>query len=541
MIEVELPDGTIAEFPDGTSQDVIKGALQKRFGAPESQQSQDMRSELSGMSNKLGDATIESLPQARYDALSPGGKAMAVARGAGRMADDVVRGAADMFTFGLADEFAAKAGDLTGIGGQAGNYEQNLADQRQRDSEGGVPRFVGQMAGAIALPGAGAKTTMGAVGQGALMGGAYGFGSGEGGFESRLGSSALGAGTGGLAGGAVRGVANAIERRMAGKVAPTIEELGLYANKAYKAADEAGVIIKPESTQRLTAAIKQQLAEDGFDEVLHPGVVAVLNRLDRLEGENVTLKGMDIVRRVAGNAASDVTKRDQRRIVGKMIDQIDDFIGGLKPGDVLAGNSKEAANQMLRARSLWTRMKKAEKVDTAILKAERRAATTGSGGNADNAVRQNVRSILDNPKLARGLSTAEKKAADNVVFGTMGQNLLRLGGKAAPTGIVSGGGSAATGALIGGLLGGPAGAAVGAAALPAAGSASKFLADRMTTRNVEKLSQLIRSGGLTARQVAKFIQQGVIPAPVGFKAIEAAAQAGQMPMSRIGAEVATGR
>lgn len=33
MIEVELPDGTIAEFPDGTSQDVMKSALQKRFGA----------------------------------------------------------------------------------------------------------------------------------------------------------------------------------------------------------------------------------------------------------------------------------------------------------------------------------------------------------------------------------------------------------------------------------------------------------------------------------------------------------------------------
>lgn len=32
MIEVELPDGTIAEFPDGTSHDVMRNALQKRFG-----------------------------------------------------------------------------------------------------------------------------------------------------------------------------------------------------------------------------------------------------------------------------------------------------------------------------------------------------------------------------------------------------------------------------------------------------------------------------------------------------------------------------
>lgn len=34
MIEIELPDGTIAEFPEGTPNDAIKGALQKRFGAP---------------------------------------------------------------------------------------------------------------------------------------------------------------------------------------------------------------------------------------------------------------------------------------------------------------------------------------------------------------------------------------------------------------------------------------------------------------------------------------------------------------------------
>lgn len=35
MIEVETPDGGIAEFPDGTSPDVIKGALRKRFPPPQ--------------------------------------------------------------------------------------------------------------------------------------------------------------------------------------------------------------------------------------------------------------------------------------------------------------------------------------------------------------------------------------------------------------------------------------------------------------------------------------------------------------------------
>ena len=34
MIEVELPDGSIAEFPDGTSPDVMRNALRRRFPAP---------------------------------------------------------------------------------------------------------------------------------------------------------------------------------------------------------------------------------------------------------------------------------------------------------------------------------------------------------------------------------------------------------------------------------------------------------------------------------------------------------------------------
>lgn len=33
MIEIELPDGSVAEFPDGTSNDVIKGTLAKQFAA----------------------------------------------------------------------------------------------------------------------------------------------------------------------------------------------------------------------------------------------------------------------------------------------------------------------------------------------------------------------------------------------------------------------------------------------------------------------------------------------------------------------------
>jgi hypothetical protein len=497
MIEIELPDGTIAEFPDGTPDETISSVLSKQFGGAQ--------------------------PQTEKPAEE--------SRGLFRRVDDFVRGGADMLTFGLADEFSAKMGDVTGIGGEAGAYDKNLAAQRQRDSQGGVERLAGQLAGAVAIPGAAARTVGGAALQGAAMGGAYGFGSGEGDATERAKSAALGAATGGAVGGAVRGVTNAIANRAARATIPTTEALKAAGNKAYKAAEDAGAIIKAGRTARLTQSVKDDLAEFGYDTALHPGVGAVLRRLEDLEGSNVTVKGLDIVRRVAANAAKDYNNPSQQALAAKVIDHIDDFMADIKPADILAGDGKKAANEFLKARSLWTRMKKAESVDTAALRAELRAAASGSGANADNALRQNVNRLLSSPKASRGMSKVEKKAAERVVRGTVGQNLLRLGGKAAPTGIVSGGGGAATGALIGSFLGGPAGAAVGAVALPAAGKVSQILGDRATARNAEALSEIIRSGGYTAKQLAEMARRGLIPAIQGVSKADVLDRAIRQPVA----------
>jgi len=53
MIEVELPDGTVAEFPDGTSNDVIQSALQKRFGQPLGAGEDIVRSGANGLARGL--------------------------------------------------------------------------------------------------------------------------------------------------------------------------------------------------------------------------------------------------------------------------------------------------------------------------------------------------------------------------------------------------------------------------------------------------------------------------------------------------------
>lgn len=68
MIEVELPDGTIVEFPEGTSPDVIKGVLSKRFGSAKPQ-SEGM-AKLSDMSrNPTVQPRERGVGQALYDNL----------------------------------------------------------------------------------------------------------------------------------------------------------------------------------------------------------------------------------------------------------------------------------------------------------------------------------------------------------------------------------------------------------------------------------------------------------------------------------------
>lgn len=155
-----------------------------------------------------------------------------------RSIDSTVRGAADTLTFGLSDRLSAAGGALTGIGGEFGDYSRNLRRERiaqdQRDMADPVSSTVGRLAGGVAggvglarnglsLTTAAANRGAGLLGtsaasaaEGAILGGAQGFGSGEGGFEERLASAGdaakVGAAIGGVAPAVVSGVTTAVRR-----------------------------------------------------------------------------------------------------------------------------------------------------------------------------------------------------------------------------------------------------------------------------------------------------------------------------------------
>ncbi len=131
-----------------------------------------------------------------------------VARQTGRNVDEIVRGAADVLTVGLADEAAARARATLGE-----DYETALAEERARDEAAPVGlRLMGQVPAAMtagALVGA-PRTLLQAMLQSGIFGSLYGYGSGEGGAAERSAEALKGGATGALIAAPVYGAANVL-------------------------------------------------------------------------------------------------------------------------------------------------------------------------------------------------------------------------------------------------------------------------------------------------------------------------------------------
>lgn len=394
-------------------------------------------------------------------------------------------------------------------------YDRNMQVeeelQKRREARSPVASTAGAVAGGLGATAPlaagglsflnGAKPTLASLaGRGAAEGAAYGgaYGAGEGrGLKDRLYNGAEAAITGGATGAGIGAIARGLMRGGSAG-APGIDDLRTAANDAYQKAEQAGVVFTPQAVQTVTGKVVRSLTDLGFDPALQPGAAAVVRRLQDLGGQNVTLKGLDTIRKVASNGFIPGNKSNNKA-VSEIVSAIDDMIANPGPGGVLMGDARAGSDALKTARELWSRISKSERVSDAVSRAQLRASSTGSGGNVDNAIRQNLRRILEKP---RGLSQAEQDALRKAVSGTKGQNLLRLAGKLSPSG---NGLMAALG--IGGTMVNP---AIGALSL--GGMGAKAVADGMTRSNVALVDALIRSGGKPASQSLTPIQKIIVQA-----------------------------
>lgn len=438
---------------------------------------------------------------------------------AGVAVDDLVRLGADGLTAGYGDKIGGKISEYTGIGPSEEERRQNTEDARSRAGWAGTAaELAGSVVGAGKVLKGGAALVRGAsavsptvgrvasaasnlaarpgiVGVGARTTGAAATGAGIGaldaaGHDRDIGEGALyGAAFG--AGGNLLGEAAA---KTAGKVAGafntkpvimSLDELKAASRSAYDAADNAGLVLNPSAMQRLTAKVQADLASKGYHPKISPEIGATLDELGSLSQKAVTLQGVDVLRQIADGAAGAPNAKTQ--MLGKAIKgHIDGFLDNLNHSDVLMGNAREGIKALKEARRLWASVKKTQMIQEAIERAKNNAGSSYSGGNGDNALRQQFRAILNNPKKAAGLTRDEKALMTLIVRGVKGEILLRTAAKLSPTG------SGLMTVLQAGGIGliGPA-----ALAAPAIGVPAKMIADRLTPGRVDRLSELIRAGG----------------------------------------------
>jgi hypothetical protein len=229
--------------------------------------------------------------------------------------------------------------------------------------------------------------------------------------------------------------------------------------------------------------LKARAAKDSLDPILAPKASRVAGKVSDLAQPSIG--ELEKIRRVIGRDVAGAADPTERAIGMGMKDELSGFMDDIGKSDVTGGNPDAAIDALKVGRETTRKIKKSEDIQDVLYKAKNRAATSGTGGNEVNAIRQNIRGILDNPRKRRGYTEQEISAMEDIVRGTPTQNALRMLGKLSPT---SGTLPAMAGAAAGtgfGLVG----------AIPSAGGyLAKGGAEMMTNNSVNNLDVLIRNG-----------------------------------------------
>lgn len=453
---------------------------------------------------------------------------------------------------GVGDELAAgfaTVGDLvTGkvkdgktrefIGNVGNAFNSNLAKQRgledtyaeQRPNSAAFARGTGTAVTAAVPVGQAANafsqtSRLAAAGQGAVLAGVQGAGYAAL-DRGSLGERVADAGKAAinplaLALGATAGALSLPRTRAKTPKAKAVELDQLQAAKtaAYRAVDDAGIHYTPQGFSDFVGDARSVLQNANISPTRHPKAFSMLSDLEKRasQGHAPTLTQLDQLRQEIRRDVVDVPDKAERFMGRKIIDALDGFVEKAAGPQVAGGQAANAADLLAKARTLNSRVRKVEAVETAVEKARLRAGSTGSGGNIDNATRQNLRAVMEKTP---NLTQEERAALETVVMGGKGQNALRQIGKLSP----SGNGLMAGLNLAGAASLGPLGAIPGAAGLTA-----KFVADRQTQRNVQEVLRIMSTERPSPAQIAQAQQlvssMANSPAASALRRVVAARQA----------------
>jgi hypothetical protein len=295
--------------------------------------------------------------------------------------------------------------------------------------------------------------------------------------------------------GAALGAAFPAASALAGKALPkptqepslTLDNIGAAKNAAYQAAGDLNAGYKPEAFGGLVDKITGDAVDANFNPKLNPRTDAAIEYMQQRaaaaekSGNPISLTELDQMRQFVNRNVTGATEPSERYFGNQIRSNIDDFIQNAGPDHMASGSGEEAAAAIQNARDLNTRSAKAQALADALQSAGLRAGSTNSGGNVDNATRQNLRRVFEKGNF----TPEESDQFTGAIMGGPVQNATRMLGKVLnPSGFVGAGEIAA-------MLGGhPAG--LGAAAI---GYGAKKAADSVTQANAQRLMATILAGG----------------------------------------------
>lgn len=296
--------------------------------------------------------------------------------------------------------------------------------------------------------------------------------------------------------------------------APTLDTLKARQGAAYDVVNASPAQVTPQAATRLHGAVNARAASDGMDPFLAPKADRTRAIIEGLISPK--LSEVEKMRRLVGRDVAGALDPTERAIGMGMKDEITAFLDNLTPQDVTGANPAPVVSALTEGRDMTRRIKKSEDIGQRVYRAENRAATSGTGGNEVNAIRQNVRAILDDPRKRRSYSPTEIEAMEGIVRGTFTQNALRLLGRFSPTA----GALPAMGGLAGGASFGPLGI------LPSViGYGAKAGAEALTHRAVKGLDDAIRNGGaLPGKQISPATRSAIAALLAGGIAGQTGAQ-----------------
>lgn len=446
MIEVEAPDGTIVEFPDGTPDAVMEKAMREAYGGPQ-------------------------------EAAKPGSGAFGAA--GQQLKSGAFFGFDDEIGAGMMAPIHAGMDWMKGEGFDMGRaytrLQKQLDDEKQmRRQAHPVASAVGDIAGGLGLGAGAAKaglslaarpgtSVMGAAGRGAVEGAAYGglYGAGEARPGERLLEAGKGAGFGAAAGGLLGGIGGAVSRRGAQAAAPSTDDLAAASNRLYRAADQAGITVKAPAFNRLSQNV--EAAAGRLNKDLRPNTAGIVDDVLSMKGRNISLQELDELRQVVGQSMAKAQPQDVRTLQ-RIKDVIDGFADNIRPGD-FTGDPR-GFGLIKEARQLWSRKAKSQIIDEIVEKAKNQA--TGF----ENGLVIHMRALANNPKRMKAFSPEEQKLIQSVVRRGTVHGILRALGMLSPNstfgGLMAGGVGVGAGLLEGGALAG-----TGMAARSAAGALTR--------------------------------------------------------------------